>query len=419
MKKNILLLIALLLIQGCQKSTEPMYHSFYANAGPDQTTRVGSYAIIDASKSIFPDGVGENWFEWNQDENNPEEITIHSGNDDGVQTVMFKVEGDYKFHLTLKKGDIINNDVKMSNTDGIRVTVLPRLNGPIEDLVLESDIRYKLKTPLNEITDVLLLQIDSINCASFTANKVLSINGIEKCTNLKYLEGSLESIEDISPLSNLTNLAWIDLDQNWKISNVTPLTNLIKLKHLNIDGNYISDLSPLVNLRELTYLNVMYNESITDISVVHNLIELEELWLSNSPIENIKPIENLIKLKNLWLAKCEITDITPLKNLTELKSLFLKYNNISDISALSKLIKLERLYLSGNSISDISVLENLTNINWFILPDNQIEDIAPLVNNIGLGDGDTVDLSRNPLNDVSINSHIKTLRNRGVVVYFN
>lgn len=60
----------------------------------------------------------------------------------------------------------------------------------------------------------------------------------------------------------------------------------------------------------------------------------------------------------------------------------------------------------------------MININWLILPDNQIKDITPLVKNTGLGEGDLVDLSRNPLNEISINNHLKTLRDRGVVVIF-
>lgn len=417
-KSNIFLVVMLFLFQACQKPTEPISGDFFANAGLNKTTRAGSFTLLDATKSVFPDEVGEKWFEWIQDENNPEKITLFSGNND-LQEVAFRVEGQYKFHLTLKIGDILSTNAETSNTDEVIITVLPRLPGPIEDISLETYIRYSVNEPLNELTDEILSRIDSIQCYSLVAEKIESLNGIEKCINIKYLGASLERIEDLSPLYNLINLEWIDLDQNWKIKDAVALSNLIKLKHLNLDGNYISDISPLIDLKKMTYLNVMYNEDITDISVVHNMTDLEELWLSNSPIKNIEPVRDLLKLKSLWLSKCGITDISSLKNLKELKSLFLKHNSITDISSLAKLTKLERLYLSENNISDISVLENMTNINWFILPDNQIEDITPLVNNLGLGEGDLVDLNRNPLNEISTNSHLKTLRDRGVLVFFN
>ena len=50
------------------------------------------------------------------------------------------------------------------------------------------------------------------------------------------------------------------------------------------------------------------------------------------------------------------------------------------------------------------------------LQDNSISDISPLVANAGLGNGDEVSVSANPLNSESINTHIPTLQSRGVEV---
>lgn len=242
-KNKILLVVIMLLFQACQKPTEPISNEFFANADLDKTTRAGSFTLLDASKSVFPNEVGEKWFEWIQDENNPEQIILFSGNNDS-QEVAFKVEGQYKFYLTLKMGDILSTNAETSNTDEVIITVLPRLPGPIEDISLETYIRYSLNEPLNELTDEILLRIDSIKCSSLVAEKIESLNGIEKCINIKYLGASLEKIENLSPLYNLLNLEWIDLDQNWRIKDVAALSNLIKLKHLNLDGNNISDISP-------------------------------------------------------------------------------------------------------------------------------------------------------------------------------
>ncbi|MEE4359565.1 MAG: putative toxin-antitoxin system toxin component, PIN family [Desulfococcaceae bacterium] len=48
---------------------------------------------------------------------------------------------------------------------------------------------------------------------------------------------------------------------------------------------------------------------------------------------------------------------------------------------------------------------------------NQIYDIKPLINNSGIGVGDYVYLSDNPLNTSSCTRHIPTLQSRGVTVY--
>jgi len=50
------------------------------------------------------------------------------------------------------------------------------------------------------------------------------------------------------------------------------------------------------------------------------------------------------------------------------------------------------------------------------LNNNQITDIEPLVNNMGLSEGDIVDLQDTPLSTESINVYIPQLEARGVEV---
>ena len=50
---------------------------------------------------------------------------------------------------------------------------------------------------------------------------------------------------------------------------------------------------------------------------------------------------------------------------------------------------------------------------------NNISDLSPLVANTGLGDGDELEIQRNPLSYTSINTHIPALQSRGVTVEFD
>jgi len=115
---------------------------------------------------------------------------------------------------------------------------------------------------------------------------------------------------------------------------------------------------------------------------------------------------------------CQINDINPIKNLINLKKIYFDNNQINDISPLIKLTQLERLYLADNQIVDISALENLVNLTNLRLWNNHFTDILPLVNNSGLGEGDYVGLSDNPLSEISINEYIPTLIARGVIVHW-
>ena len=114
-----------------------------------------------------------------------------------------------------------------------------------------------------------------------------------------------------------------------------------------------------------------------------------------------------------------ISDLSPLAELTHLTRLHLDGNNIADISPLAGLTNLVILGLWNNSISDISTLAGLTHLFFVGLWNNNISDIAPLVANGGLGQGEEVNVSENPLSDTSIYTHIPALQSRGIEVHFS
>jgi len=402
----------LIILISCKRSTEPIHNveSPVANAGPDQTTQVGSYAILNASSSSPGEEVSITWWEWTQDENNPEEVNVFSGDTDSIQTIGFIKEGTFKFSL------VVNNGIQNSKPDEVVVTVLPRNHINFTDPNLEVHIRYALKKPTEELTNEILAGIDSVVSYDVIVKDITSLEGIEKCVNLDYLTMGHQRIVNLLPLVNLTKLTYLNLTQNRHIKDISPLASLTQLRYLDLDSNEITDISPLVNLTKLTYLNLQLNIEIEDFSVLVYFENLQELWLANSPIKDISFVSELDKLYLLWLAKCDISDITPIANLTNLSLLYLNWNKISDISQLVQLSKLERLYLRDNQIVDISPLENLVKLNLLILSKNQISNILPLVNNRGLGTGDLVDLSQNPLDQISINEYIPELINRGVQV---
>ena len=124
----------------------------------------------------------------------------------------------------------------------------------------------------------------------------------------------------------------------------------------------------------------------------------------------------LTNLIELILFGNNISDISPVTGLTNLTYLNLVGNNISDISAVAGLTNLTSLGLEGNNISNISPVAGLTNLTLLVLGHNAIEDLSPLVANTGLGEGDEIYVNRNPLNAVSIDTHIPALRSRGVRV---
>jgi len=165
---------------------------------------------------------------------------------------------------------------------------------------------------------------------------------------------------------------------NGEIKDISPLSILIKLEYLDLSGNQISDLNPLSNLLQLQYLDFFSNQ-IVNINPLANLILLQELDLSFNKIRNLTPIKDLINLLRLYLSSNEFSDISILSNLSNLSTLFLSYNeNIASFSSLANLVNLNGLMLKRTGFQELSILSNLANLWYLDLGENEIIDISVL-----------------------------------------
>ncbi len=438
MKKIITIFSICNLLFSCDHTIDNKETKIGANAGEDQISFVGSYSVLDISKSIINEPI--DLIEWIQDAANPQEMNLFaqsSLNDRWV--VGFEKDGIYKFTLSIKckSGNVY--------TDSVIITVKPRQISIIEDIYLEARIRYKLNYKEGGLNAIKLMMLDTLLYADFILKnyKTKSIKGIENCSNLIYLPLSNESITDLTPLSALTKLEFLDLNQNYTVEDISPLTNLVNLKKLILYSNPIKDISPLANLTNIVYLDLL-DLPINDINSLSNLINLETLYASGVGVKvnfnNISSLNNLTKLTRLDLAGRGIVNLKPIENLTELILLQVSYDSLTEISSVSKMKKLIRLYIRRNKVDDISGIKNLENLDYLDAADNQIkdiselqylpaihligldgnkiEDISPLVNNPNLGKGVYLYLKNNPLSEKSINEYIPILIARGVTVYY-
>ena len=199
------------------------------------------------------------------------------------------------------------------------------------------------------------------------------------------------------------------------IEDLTGLQHCTSLRYLYLHSNQISDISALSGLAGLTDL-YLHDNQIDDISALSGLTSPKVLDLQSNQITNIAPLAHLTTLTDLYLYGNQVTDISPLAHLTKLMDLRLGENQISDISPLAGLTNLTSLHLLGNRISNISPLSGLTRLLELYLYNNQISDLSPLVNNPGIGSGDSLDLRRNPLSSTSVSTCIPALEARGVEV---
>ena len=172
---------------------------------------------------------------------------------------------------------------------------------------------------------------------------------------------------------------------------------------------YPSDLAGLESLAAA-------GREINDLAGLEHCTSLESLRLQENEIEDISELAGLSNLTVLILHDNQIYDISPLAGLTGLTTLQLSANRIGDIRPLTTLTSLKYLYLSANYISDIAPLRGLSGLSIVMLMNNRITDVSPLVGNTGIGDGDSVGLTENPLSEMSLTAHLPELRGRGVSV---
>jgi len=132
----------------------------------------------------------------------------------------------------------------------------------------------------------------------------------------------------------------------------------------------------------------------------------------------------LQSLTSLILLECGITDLTGLDLLPNLTELFILYNQIGDFSPLSSLYNLTTLVINGCGMDDVDALEDLDYLDVLDLRNNEITNLGDqpfsgsggIMTNNGIGEGDTLYLSGNPLSLWTTCIEIPELIDRGVDV---
>ena len=158
--------------------------------------------------------------------------------------------------------------------------------------------------------------------------------------NLTRLEARNANISDLTGLEGATNLRKLDLSPEY-----------VEAENRSINSNSVSDISPLTGLTKLWFLNLR-NNSVSDISAVAGLTNLTSLDLRTNSISDISAVAGLTNLTSLDLENNSVSDISAVAGLTNLTKLYLYNNSVSDISAVAGLTNLTKLYLDNNSVSD-------------------------------------------------------------------
>jgi internalin A len=213
------------------------------------------------------------------------------------------------------------------------------------------------------------------------------------CADLAQLDelyASGSGITSLVGIQNAVSLVSLDIGAN-QIGDFTPLAALGGLRSLLAPMNGIGDISWIQGLTELRFLDLAENS----IDVVGPLAGLGQLFyvdLRGNDISDVGAFSGLSLLRFLYLSRNAIDDVTPLGGVASLNTLWLSDNPVSDITALGSLFSVTALHLSTAELTDLGPVSSLTVLSYLDVSDNPgVQSIQPLLDNPGVGLGDTVD----------------------------
>ena len=340
--------------------------------------------------------------------------------------------------ITLKKIDIRENLLINSIEPLSKLTDLEQLDMAHTRVSDLAPLRNLTKIAFLNATNSKVKDIDALRYA-FNLNslfldetKVDSIETIKNLSNLKILSLKHLPINDLSPLKNLNKLEELYLNET-DIKTIKPINELNSLRVLNISNTAVDSLPALNKLKNLKSLNIS-GTKINDLQTVQELKNLEEIRFDNTPVNSLSALEELNHLKKIYSDYAGISrqqaaafmEHNPgtlvifasdqlfewWQNLPpEWKEALFQHNTFYNKSAPSKeelasLTRIDSLNLRDYNLQKLDPLKSFHNLFYLDISNNEISDIELL------GDFDlrVVNISNNPIDDISTLTQLKELR---------
>ncbi|WP_126780644.1 leucine-rich repeat domain-containing protein [Idiomarina ramblicola] len=160
------------------------------------------------------------------------------------------------------------------------------------------------------------------------------------------------------------------------VSSLDGLEQFTKIDHLGLGRSDFSDLSPVTALKELSYIELTWNE-INDLSSLKANTELrgiDYLGESNPTAESLETISQLPILDQLELQSHsdEPLDVSNIGGISSLRALRLFNLNLVNASSLANLVEMRALELRGSTLDNTGFLNKLEHIEKLDIRDTSL-----------------------------------------------
>ena len=137
--------------------------------------------------------------------------------------------------------------------------------------------------------------LESISSFISSGKKISSLDGLQYAKYLTSLTVRGNAVQDLSPLSALSSLSYLDLSGGGSITSLEGIANLPALTYLYVDRHRISSITPLIDLPYLYHLKI--KENFLDLSDLNLQTEIYNLRYRGVTVEVErqvpKPIQDL------------------------------------------------------------------------------------------------------------------------------
>lgn len=193
--------------------------------------------------------------------------------------------------------------------------------------------------------------------------KIKDLTPVAALTFLTRLDIGECRVQDLSPIRNM-KLEVLDITNN-PIKDLSPLAGMTSLRKLRFGGrdfkliDNIDALSGLTNLEEIR----MVESNVISAKALSNCKALREFDAADTPLASFEGLENCTQLERISVHRTQVADVSPLAGLSNLKYLALFHcPNVKDISVADKWTKLEHLDIAYTGITNLAPLHTLTNL---------------------------------------------------------
>ena len=228
-----------------------------------------------------------------------------------------------------------------------------------------------------------LTNFDIANCTSlktlmcFENSSLTTIQGLETCTALTYIDCEDCAISNLSGVNSLNNLEKLYCRNN-QLKSLT-VTNKPNLKLIRLTGN-----------TQLTTVNC-YSCALTELYVGGCGAIKTLMCYNNSGLTEITGFANCISLQKLSCYSCSLTNLPGLNGMTDLTNVICSNNKLTSLTVTDK-SQLEQVWVDDNTqLTNLEVTGNpqLTSLN--VTGCTQLQTLhcysnATLAEIIGLGD---------------------------------